>query len=96
MKYVVVKLFSCSILLWFNTARAQVITCNIITNIGNQRICSPTALSLEQKITVAMLFSVNPLHAKFFRGNENIYLHFMSFIHIDLTQVLKMFPQVRE
>ena len=40
--------------------------------------------------------SVNPLRAKFFRGNLNIYLHFMSFLHIDLTQVLKTLPQVRE
>ena len=39
---------------------------------------------------------VNPLRAKFFRGSINIYLHFMSFLHIDLTQVLKILPQVRE
>ena len=39
---------------------------------------------------------VNPLHAKFFCGNINIYLHFMSLLHIDLTQVLKTLPQVRE
>ena len=32
----------------------------------------------------------------FFRENINIYLHFMSFLHIDLTQVLKTLPQVRE
>ena len=39
---------------------------------------------------------INPLRAKFFRGNINIYLHFMSSLHIDLTQVLKILPQVRE
>ena len=38
---------------------------------------------------------INPLRAKFFRGNINIYLHFMSLLHIDLTQVLQMLPQVR-
>ena len=38
---------------------------------------------------------VNPLRAKLFKGNKNIYLHFMSFLHIDLTQVLKILPQVR-
>ena len=32
--------------------------------------------------------TVNPLRAEFFWGNINIYLHFMSFLHIDLTQVL--------
>ena len=38
----------------------------------------------------------NRLRAKFFRGNTNMYLHFMSFLHIDLTQVLKILPRVRE
>ena len=37
----------------------------------------------------------NPLHAKFFRGNKNIYLYFMSFFHIDMTQVVEILPQVR-
>ena len=32
---------------------------------------------------------INPLGAKFFRGSINIYLHLVSFIHIDRTQVLK-------
>ena len=32
---------------------------------------------------------VNSLRAKFFRGNINIYVHFMSLLHIDLAQVLK-------
>ena len=35
-------------------------------------------------------------NAKFFWGNINIYLHFMSFLHIDLTQVLKTLLRVRE
>ena len=39
--------------------------------------------------------NINPLHAKFFRVNINMYLHFMSFLHIDRTQVLKILPQVR-
>ena len=37
-----------------------------------------------------------PLYAKFFRGNKNIYLHFMSFRHIDMTQVVEILPQVRQ
>ena len=36
---------------------------------------------------------INPLRAKFFRGNIHIYLHFVSFIHIVMTQVLKIIPQ---
>ena len=40
---------------------------------------------------------INPLRAKIVRGNINIYLHFMSFLHIGLTQqVLQIVPQLRE
>ena len=38
---------------------------------------------------------VNSLRAKLFRGNINVYLHFMSLLHIDMAQVLKILPQVR-
>ena len=39
---------------------------------------------------------VNPLRAKFFRGNINMYLHFVSFLHIDKTQVVEILPQIRQ
>ena len=39
--------------------------------------------------------NINPLPAKLFRGNINIYSHFMSLLHIDMTQVLIILPQVR-
>ena len=39
---------------------------------------------------------LNPLRAKFFKGNINIYLNFVSFLHIDTTQVVEIFPQNRE
>ena len=35
---------------------------------------------------------INPLRAKFFRENINIYLHFMSFLHINKTQVIDIPP----
>ena len=38
---------------------------------------------------------INPLRAEFFRGNINIYLHFMSLLHVDMAQVLKIISQVR-
>ena len=38
---------------------------------------------------------VNPLSAKFFRGNINIDLHFVSFLHIDTMQVVEILPQRR-
>ena len=39
---------------------------------------------------------IKPWCAKFFRGNINIYLHFITFLHIDMTQVVEIFPQVRQ
>ena len=39
---------------------------------------------------------INPLRAKFFRGNINIYLHFVSFLHIDTTQVVEILHQIRQ
>ena len=38
---------------------------------------------------------LNSLCVKFCRGNINIYLHFMSLLHTDMTHVLKILPQVR-
>ena len=37
----------------------------------------------------------NPLRAKFFIGNINIYLHFMLLLNIDMTHVVKIRLQVR-
>ena len=34
--------------------------------------------------------AINPLRAKFFRGNIKIYLHFVSFLHIDMTHVVEI------
>ena len=39
---------------------------------------------------------VNPLRAKLFKGNINIHLHFVSFLHIDTTQVVEILPQIRQ
>ena len=32
----------------------------------------------------------------FSEGTWNVYLHFMSFLHIDLTQVVEILPQIRQ
>ena len=67
--------------------------------INRQRKCLGTLDSkYMEKVLTLYVLNVNPLCAKFFRGyiNINIYLHFMSFLYIDLTQVLKILPQVRE
>ena len=39
---------------------------------------------------------LNPLRANFFRGNINIYLHFLSFLHTDKTQVVEIPLWVRQ
>ena len=39
---------------------------------------------------------INPLRAKFFRVNINIYLHFVSFLHIGTKQVVEILPQIRQ
>ena len=45
---------------------------------------------------LSLTFILNPLRIKFFRGNINIYLHFVSFLHIDATQVVEILPQIRQ
>ena len=44
------------------------------------------------------LLTLNPLRAIFFRDNINIYmyLHFMSFLHTNKTQVVEIPPRVRQ
>ena len=37
-----------------------------------------------------------PVHAKLFTGNKNMYLHFMSFLHIDMAQVVEILPQASQ
>ena len=39
---------------------------------------------------------INPLRAKFVRESINIYLHFVSYLHIDTTQMVEIFPQIRQ
>ena len=53
-----------------------------------EKICGWNSLFWKQKI------HINPLLAKFFWGNINIYLHFVSFLHIDTTQVVEILPQI--
>ena len=51
----------------------------------------PSIINISYKFEVIR----NPLRAKFSRGNINIYLHFVSFRHIDTTQLVKILPQIR-
>ena len=43
---------------------------------------------LEGQSLLGVGYMINPLRDKFFRGNINMYLHLMSFLHIDMIRVL--------
>ena len=40
---------------------------------------------------------INSLHAKFFRGNINVSLHFMSFLHTDVPEIVEeVLPRIKD
>ena len=51
---------------------------------------------MGMRLVTTSWFLIKPLCAKFFRWNKNICLHFMSFLHIDMTHVVEILPQVRQ
>ena len=62
-------------------------------------ISTPRTRTLRENLLLPSYASIvdvhfNPFHAKFFRGNKNIYLHFMSFLHMDMTQVVEILPHL--
>ena len=46
---------------------------------------------LQNKIKTTQ---INPLRAIFFRENINIYLHIVSYLHIDMTRVAEILLQI--
>ena len=54
------------------------------------------SLQWHHKGVMASPICLNPLRAKFLRENINIYLHFMSFLHTNKTQVAEIPPRVRQ
>ena len=45
---------------------------------------------------MGVCLAFNPLRATFFRENTNIYLHFISLLHTNKTQVVEIPPRVRQ
>ena len=45
-------------------------------------------------ITIGAVLTLYVLN--FSEGTRNIYLHYMSFLHIDMTQVVEILPQIRQ
>ena len=43
-----------------------------------------------------MRVGFKPLHAKFFRGSINVYLHFISFLHTDQAQMVEIISRVKQ
>ena len=76
----------CYIVLWSRTAMCLYHSWNSVSDLKHV----PTT-----GLSCLIGRPVNPLRAKFSRGNINIYLHSMSLFHIDMTHVLKILPQVR-
>ena len=64
-------------------------------NVLNQQSHWLSAPTIQVSTCLTPSLYLNPLHAKFFRGNINIYLHFMSLLHIDMIHVLEILPEVR-
>ena len=52
-------------------------------------------LHFFKSFCVAQAVFMYPWRAKFFKGNINIYLHFVAFLHIDTMQVVEILPQTR-
>ena len=72
---------------------ADAMPANALATLGTSAL---TSIALTPKYSTSRITRVNPLHAKSFRGNINIYLHFVSFLHIDMTQVVEIPPQMRQ
>ena len=47
-------------------------------------------------LALNLLLTHNPLRAKFFIGNTNMYLHFVPILHIHATQVVEILLQIRQ
>ena len=50
----------------------------------------------RQDARASAALTINSLHAKFFSENKNIYSHLMSFLRIDMTQVVEILHQERQ
>ena len=63
---------------------------------GTQLFSGNNQVDHLSHVYIWSMVDFNPLRAKFFRGNINIYLHFVSFLHIGTTQVVEILTQIRQ
>ena len=57
-------------------------------SIDNVKLFNVISLQITSVLTLYMLI--------FFRVNINMYLYLISFLHIDMTQVVEILPRVRQ
>ena len=57
-------------------------------SIDNVKLFNVISLQITSVLTLYMLI--------FFRVNINMYLYFISFLHIDMTQGVEILPRVRQ
>ena len=62
----------------------------------NGKILDAHFLTRSQTGRLFINVDFNSLRADFFRENINIYLHFVSFLHIDTTREVEIPPQIRQ
>ena len=48
------------------------------------------------KLIISIKVLITRYLQNFSEGTQNIYLHFMSFLHIDMTHVVEILPQIRQ
>ena len=56
---------------------------------------APKILQQCAETWIKYLWYLNSLCAKFFRGNINMYSHFMSFLHTDKPKIIEILPRIR-
>ena len=70
--------------------QVNIVSSNVLVPSGNKPLPAPLDTNY------IWYKNMNSWLTKFFRGNKNIHLRFMSFFHIDMTQVIEILPQVRQ
>ena len=83
---------------WWRQTWDMLLYFTVVTQ-SEARISTEHGITLfitQSTTTWYYMLTLNPLRAKFFRGSMNIYLHFVSFLHIGTTQVVEILPQIRQ
>ena len=84
---------------WINSLLSLHENYQIFDTIGHFEERSISTWTVDDSKTLSVVpvsVNFNPLRAKFFRVNINIYLYFMPFLHNNKTQVVQIPPRVRQ